>query len=106
MHSTITILELNIDALKFPIPEEPGKTGSNNCLSRILSPLKPKSKSSGPDCFVPKEYLPYDYEVFLVLRDFLQPASTISLQNAVDSVIEVFRIDILTGTYNLSTQSA
>jgi ribosomal protein S18 len=37
----------------------------------------------------PNEYTYYDYKVFLILRDFLQPKSTISLSDVVDRVIDL-----------------
>lgn len=86
-------LELNIDALKFPDTSEAEKqTSSGKSLSkRLLSPLKSSLKTtSSPDSSIPKEYLPGDYKVFLILRDFLQPGSTITLRDAVDRIIEVF----------------
>jgi hypothetical protein len=83
-------LKFNIDALKFPDTGEAEKPGSSKSLSRILSPLKSNLKPSSPDSPIPKEYLPSDYKTFLVLRDFLQPYSTIRLGDAVDRILEVF----------------
>lgn len=83
-------LELNIDALKFPDAGEAERQQSRNSLSRVLSPFKSNVKTSNPDSSIPKEYLPNDYEVFLVLRDFLQPGSIITLVDAVNRILEVF----------------
>lgn len=94
-------LDLNIDALGFPDPDkaekmkssEAGKTTrSYKSSSGILSPFTSKFKktSSGDGSSIPRQFSPSDYKVFLILRDFLQPDSTITLHDAVNRVIEVF----------------
>lgn len=80
-------LEFNIDALKFT---EAQIAAVDKPWSEISSSLNSKSKSSSVDVQIPKEYNPLDYLVYLILRDFLQPGSSISLDAATHRILDVF----------------
>ncbi|KAH8694029.1 hypothetical protein BGW36DRAFT_361851 [Talaromyces proteolyticus] len=86
-----THLDLNIDALKYPDPGEEKKSGSK-LLSRVIPFKSSHSKTSTSDPSIPREYLLSDYKIFLILRDFLQPGSTIKPDDAVSSALEVFPV--------------
>lgn len=90
-------LKLNIDALKFPEPEDAnvgGKVGKNKMRSRLVSKIKPQSTFSTvptlENISVPKGHLPEQWGVFQILEDFLQPGSASSLQEAANHAIEIF----------------
>jgi hypothetical protein len=94
-------LDLNISPLGFPDPEKAEKTTSsevekttrsNKSSLGMLSPFTSKFKktSSGDEPSIPRQFSPSDYKVFLILRDFLQPDSTVTLHDAVNRVLEVF----------------
>ncbi|OBT90770.1 hypothetical protein VE02_00581 [Pseudogymnoascus sp. 03VT05] len=82
-------LKLNIDLLKFPTSGDIEKSTPETSISGIPSiEPKPKPLSFGPN--IPKEYGPYDYRGFLIVEEFLQPNSKISVQEAADRVVEIF----------------
>ncbi|KFZ23054.1 hypothetical protein V502_02464 [Pseudogymnoascus sp. VKM F-4520 (FW-2644)] len=83
-------LKLNIDLLKFPASDDIEKSTPGTSISAILSSIKPKSKPLLSDLNIPKEYDPYDYRVFLIVEEFLQPSSKISVQEAANRVIDIF----------------
>ena len=86
----MAILKLNIDLLKFPASCDIEKSTHGTSISAILSAIKPKPKPLLSDLNIPKEYDPYDYRVFLIVEEFLQPSSKISVQEAADRVIDIF----------------
>ncbi|KXJ95093.1 hypothetical protein Micbo1qcDRAFT_200530 [Microdochium bolleyi] len=63
-------LELNIDALKYPTTEEEDK--------------------AAPVPGVPAGYSPFDWKVFVILGDFLQPDTKISTSQAVAEILAIF----------------
>jgi hypothetical protein len=66
-------------------PDEIEKTTPGEEDKTIVSSLKQIDEPSSPiECTY------YDYKVFLILRDFLQPHSTTSLIDAIDRVIDVY----------------
>lgn len=85
----------NIDRLQFPGPEkeETADGRENRCLSSYLSRIRAKLPNfilpSVDHADVPKEYDVGDYKVFIVLRDFLQPDSTMTIANAVDCIVQI-----------------
>ncbi|OBT70328.1 hypothetical protein VE03_00197 [Pseudogymnoascus sp. 23342-1-I1] len=83
-------LKLNIDLLKFFASGDTEKSTPGTSILGILSSIKPKSKPLPSDLNIPKEYDPYDYMVFLIVNEFLQPNSKISIQEAADRVVEIF----------------
>ncbi|KFY63057.1 hypothetical protein V496_04219 [Pseudogymnoascus sp. VKM F-4515 (FW-2607)] len=58
-------------------------------LSSLLALFKPKPMPLY-DVFVPEGYNPIDYSIFLVLRDFLQPDSSVSSVDVAERVVNVF----------------
>lgn len=82
-------LELNIDAFKSEITENEGQVNRSSRLSSLLSPFKIQPKPLR-DPIAPKEYDSTDYKIFLVLRDFLQPSSTVSSRDASERVLDAF----------------
>jgi hypothetical protein len=76
----MVVLKLNIDLLKFPPSGATEKSTTGTSISGILSSIKQKPKSLPSDPNIPKEYDPYDYRVFLIVEEFLQPNSKISVQ--------------------------
>lgn len=85
-------LKLNIDSLKFSGFGEMGELKPVGSIPAVLSSLKSKFKSQSPpsDLTTPKGYDRYEYSVFIVVEKFLQPHSNISIEEAADSVIEIF----------------
>lgn len=82
-------IKLNIDALKFPNSSDTEKPPRRS-ISGMLSSIKSKPKPLPSDLNIPKEYDSYDYRVFLIVEEFLQPSSKISVQEAADRVVEIF----------------
>ncbi|OBT70379.1 hypothetical protein VE03_00114 [Pseudogymnoascus sp. 23342-1-I1] len=70
---------------------EPKPAGS---ISAVLSSLKSKFKSQSPqfDLTTVKGYNRCECSVFAVVENFLQPGSKITLEEAADSVIEIFPV--------------
>ncbi|KFY13588.1 hypothetical protein V492_03150 [Pseudogymnoascus sp. VKM F-4246] len=85
-------LKLNIDLLKFPDSSYREKSKFGMSISGVLSSIKPRSEPFQSHLNIPKEYDPYDYKVFIVLKEFLQPNSEILLQEAAGRIIGIFPV--------------
>lgn len=88
LNFTTGALDLKFNQFEGPGPDEIERTVSREAEKTIVSPLKSKSFQID-DPSSPIEYTYYDYKVFLILRNFLQPNSTISLSDAVDRVVDI-----------------
>jgi len=73
----MSFLKLNFDLVKYPHISESEKPISQKFLE-IVSPSKSKF------IYIPEGFDPDDYLAFLILCDFLQPNSNITLRDAVD----------------------
>ncbi|KFY34462.1 hypothetical protein V494_06758 [Pseudogymnoascus sp. VKM F-4513 (FW-928)] len=85
-------LKLNIDLLKFPDSSDKKMSIFGMSISGVMSSIKPRSKPSQSHLNIPKEYNPYDYKVFIILKEFLRPNSEILLQEAADRIIGGFPV--------------
>ncbi|CAJ2511954.1 Uu.00g075790.m01.CDS01 [Anthostomella pinea] len=76
-------LEFSIDALRYPVDVD---QQANDTQSEVTTALP----TADTDTDVPEGYLPEDYKIFAVLRDFLQPETGITLQKAVETTLHIF----------------
>lgn len=84
-------LKLNIDSLKFSGSGRMEELKPSGPVPSVLS-SKFKSQSPPSDLTTPKGYGRYEYRVFVIVENFLQPHSKISLEEASDSVIGIFPV--------------
>lgn len=85
-------LDLNIDALKFPDSDEADKLEKKSRW-RLFKAKKHSPKPSNDDESALEGDDPTYYAIFLALRDFLQPDTTITVSEAVDAVLEAVSND-------------
>jgi hypothetical protein len=92
-----TPLKLNVEALEFDEIRNdnsgPHKFQSKKSKwSEIFSFLKPQPIAEDPPnfIFVPETYNEDDYLNMLVMQDFLQPNSTMTFEEAVGRVVDVY----------------
>jgi len=90
-------LELNIERCKFPVTEKETAQAAYLKDQRSLSAFFSRVKSVFPKfliCttdpeYIPTEYSIGDYKLFIILRDFVQPNSTLALIDAVRLTLQI-----------------